>query len=303
MKLLQELRYDFAGITEGSVIAVTSLGETEKIIVHRSKTDGIMVGLQIDDKVPPISEFFTSCRIFDSYFTYKGQKERYLFLSCNALDFKHEFASLCCEFLEPGPNDQYREELLNNPRNWWRKWIKLLGNSITERNVYCVIAEMTVLDYLFQQDNTVSWLAAKRGVRDIESDTETFEVKSTIRRTGYEITISSSFQLDNIKPFWIFFCRMEECKNEGFSIKDMYQQLISHGYDDQKLLNELTVQGLDLNNHLCNEKYKIIERTKYLVDENFPKITDSSFVGGHRPKGVDKITYTVDLNAIEGRTW
>lgn len=303
MDLLQEIRNDFAGIEDGGVIAVNALGTSENIIINRNKTEGLMIGILIDENVPSINETFTTCHIFDSNFTYKGNNKRYLFLSCKLIDYRNEFASLCCEFVEPGPDGKYRKELLENPLNWWKKWINLLGNSITERNIYCVIAEMMALDYLFQKDNSITWLAAKAGVRDIESDTDTFEVKSTIRRTGYEITISSPYQLDAKKSFWILFCRMEESNNEGFSINDMYEKLISDGYDKQKLTTELLMQGLDLTNHICNIKYKAIEKVKYLVDNDFPKIVDSSFVGGHRPKGIDKITYTVNLNSINGTNW
>lgn len=303
MDLLQEIRNDFAGIKEGSVIELMALGSEEHIIISKNKKEGLMIGIPVTETVPSINESFTSCQIFDSYFTYKGKNERYLFLSCKLFDYRNEFASLCCEFVEPGPNGKYRNELLNNPLNWWKKWIILLGNTITERNIYCVIAEMMALDYLYKKDNSITWHAAKAGVRDIESDTDTFEVKSTIRRTGYEITISSSFQLDNETPFWLLFCRMEESNDNGFSIKDMFDILVNDGYDKQKLTNELAMQGLDLSNHICNIKYKAIERIRYLVDNSFPKIVDSSFVGGHRPAGIDKITYTVNLNAIQGQPW
>ena len=303
MTLLQEIRNDFAGIAEGAVIRIESLGSEENIIVSRDSRNGLMIGMQIDDSVPGVNESFTSCHLFDSYFFMNGSNQRYLFLSCSLLEYRREFASLCCEFVEPGPGGQYRKELLTDPLAWWLKWINLLGNTVSERNIYCVIAEMIALDFLFQNDNTVTWLAAKAGVRDIESDTETFEVKSTIRRTGHEAVISSSFQLDSDKNFWILFCRMEENKSEGVSIRNMFDTLVGHGYDRQKLTDELSRQGLDLSNHICGIKYKAIEKVKYLVDDDFPKIVDASFVGGHRPNGIDKITYTVDLASVKGEIW
>ncbi len=303
MTLLQEIRNDFTGLSEGMTIELTCLEDKYKAIVTKTKKEGLMVGFPVDPDFEDISEPFTSCKYFTEMFTYKDETKKYLFLSCKIPNYQHEFASLCCEFLEPGPRGQYREEILKNPAAWWKKWTEILGNSITERNVYCVIAEMMVLDSLFQKDKTVTWLAAKAGVRDIESDTETAEVKSTIKRTGYEVTISSPYQLDSSKPFWLYFCRMEEAKTDGYSIKDMYNLLLKHGYNEIQLNNELQSQRLNLASHECNIKYKALEKLRFLVDENFPQITDSSFIGGHRPQGVDKIKYSVHLDSIKGEIW
>ncbi len=302
MSLIKELRDDFMGIRDGQVISVSGF-ENDDVIVFRNRTEGIMVGIKIGPEVPSISETFTSCHLFDSYFTNKEKNNRYLFLACKELGFSHEFASLCCDFVDPGEDGRYRKELLSDPFTWWKKWIELLGNTVTERNVYSVIAEMIVLDHLFQKDKTVVWTAANAGVRDLETESQSIEVKSTVRRTEYEAVISSSFQLKSKKPLWLVFVRMEENSHDGYSIADMYGQLIQHGYDSVKLQKELKQQGIDLTNHICKIKYRIIERIRYRVDDNFPKIVDSSFVDGRIPKGVDKITYTVDLNSVNGEAF
>lgn len=303
MDLLQEIRNDFSGIEEGRIIPITSLGKNDDVIITKSKEEGYVIGICVDDSVPSIDESFTTCHLFTSYLVMNNTRKRCLFLSCNSESFKREFASLCCDFVEPGSNYIYRIELLKNPLVWWKKWINLLGNTVSEKNVYCVIAEMLALDTIFQEDKSAVWLAAKAGVRDIETNTGTYEVKSTIRRTGYDVTINSVYQLDNNKDFWLLFLRMEESKDDGVSINDMCRLLLSHGYDREKLDNELKKQGINRDNHICNIKYRVIERVKYLVDNEFPKIVDSSFIDGHRPKGIDKITYSVDLSVVKGCSW
>ena len=35
------------------------------------------------------------------------------------------------------------------------------------------------------------------------------------------------------------------------------------------------------------------------MDDSFPAIKDESFVGGHLPKGVRSITYTVSLDGLD----
>ena len=46
--------------------------------------------------------------------------------------------------------------------------------------------------------------------------------------------------------------------------------------------------------------YVLHAATKYTVDESFPAIRETSFVGGVLPSGVMSITYTVTLDGIPG---
>jgi hypothetical protein len=38
---------------------------------------------------------------------------------------------------------------------------------------------------------------------------------------------------------------------------------------------------------------------QYVVDENFPKVIEQSFVDGVLPKGIIDISYTVNLSGLE----
>lgn len=39
----------------------------------------------------------------------------------------------------------------------------------------------------------------------------------------------------------------------------------------------------------------------YDINDEFPAIRESSFVGGMLPKGVETITYTITLDGIDGK--
>ena len=113
-----------------------------------------------------------------------GNTRNYLILSSAFEEFRHEFAALCTEFVEPGEHGANRVDLLENPLDWWKRWKELVGNTSREQRVYNVIAEMVVLNYLFKSDFSIEWAAAKSGSHDIEGIQDSYEVKSTIKGYG-----------------------------------------------------------------------------------------------------------------------
>ena len=68
------------------------------------------------------------------------------------------------------------------PLDWWKKWRELMGNAISSKEAYSVIAEMMVLDDLYVNDNTIEWTAVNAGSHDIEGYESSYEVKSTVKR-------------------------------------------------------------------------------------------------------------------------
>ena len=97
---------------------------------------------------------------------------------------------------------------------------QLIGNGIKERTVYCIIAELRVLEHKLISDPSAEWTATRMGSHDIECAAESCEVKSTCKRYGAEITIAGQHQLVHKKPLDLYFLRMEE-SSEGISVNDI----------------------------------------------------------------------------------
>jgi len=228
----------------------------------------------------------------------KGKLEKFLILDCSVPKLHHEFATVCTQFVATNEKGQERKELLEDPVGWWKKWRDLLGNKVGDRKPYSVIAEMLILNYLYKKNKKVEWAAVNSGSNDIESDTESYEVKSTIARYGYDIKISGQHQFHSTKRLYLFFCRVEESPT-GYSINDVKELLIKNGYDSNKIEEEISSQGFEFGSSIRERKYKIHESARYLIDDAFPKITKDSFPDGHIPTGIKHITYTIDLTGLE----
>ena len=226
---------------------------------------------------------------------------KYIALACCDEGFRNEFAKFAASFVSPGEKGENRLLILDNPLEWWNGWIGMLGNKLGGRKSYDTIAEMMALEELYIQDKSISWTASKAGTHDIESDVASFEVKSTLKKSETTVTISSQFQLDSVQPLQLWFFRLEESE-QGYSINDMRRKLIAIGYSESLIEKELEDRGFMPGNSNREKKYVLLEKRKFIVDDKFPRIVESSFKNDVYPKNIIKILYTIDLEGLEYTT-
>jgi len=158
------------------------------------------------------------------------------------------------------------------------------------------------LKHVLSFDPTSKWTASDSGTHDIESDSHSYEVKSTIIRYGALLSISSQFQLLAPKPLDLYFIRVEESP-VGVSINDIAAELISIGYDEYLLENQLAKAHFEKGSSDRDRKYSLLEKRVYNVDEKFPKITEESFKGDVIPPAIVEIRYKVDLDGVPYERW
>ena len=299
MSILEEIRECFASTQNGARDLKSMPAAYPAMVIRNNEGYGVAIEYKNEKD---ISEKFANSCLFTQVIRENNEKRKYLILRCTRDSLRYEFATVCAQFVDPGIDGIDRKNLLNNPLDWWKQWRELLGNAITNKNVYSVIAEMAVLDDLYRQDSSIEWSAVMAGNHDIEGDNGSYEVKSTTKRYGASITISSQYQLQSLKRLYLYFCRLEHSK-EGISINDMKNRLIADGYDKEKIEQQLYYLGYEKGTSAREEKYKILEKRKYIVDDKFPRIVDSSFKGDQIPNSVTQITYTVDLDGLEYIGW
>lgn len=294
-KLIEEIRTHFASQIHG-IRVLNSLPANNKAYSIRQ---GVEYGVAIEyNKERDISEESTNAMISTRKVRLAdGSEIKLLLLTCYDEEFRNEFALLCETFVNPGERGVLRENLISDPLAWWDKWIGLLGDHKSKKRCYDFIAEMIVLHKLFEKDKSTYWAARERGSHDIECDTASFEVKSTIKKSDLNVTISSQHQLFSEKPLYLTFVRMEK-SNEGVSINDMEKLLVSDGYDNNVIARYLEESGFNKGSRVREEKYKVLEIRKYYVNDEFPKITKDSFVNGAFPSSIVKLIYTIDLANI-----
>ena len=285
MGILEEIREYFASTQNGAREIKTLPKEYSAMVIRDN--EGYGVAIEFDD-IRDISEKFANSRLFSRTLAIGGIEKKYLILSCMLDSLRYEFATVCAQFVEPGIDGMDRKNLMSEPLEWWKKWRELMGNTISNKEAYSVIAEMMVLDDLYTQDNTVEWTAVNSGSHDIEGNESSYEVKSTVKRYGATITISGQHQLQSLKRLQLYFCRLEQSRT-GISINDMKDRLVADGYDKDKIEQQLYQLGYERGASIREEKYKVLEKRKYEVDDTFPKITKASFKDDHIPESITQL--------------
>lgn len=302
MELLNEIRDTLATVRPGKAIKLESLDiDCPAWAVRFENEYGVAVPLEQDIE---ISEHFSSARIWNTKIQPEGTEKNLLMLTCSDESLRIEFASVCAQFVEPGPNLSNRKVLCLDPVAWWKKWRLLLGNSVKEKKAYSVIGELLAYENLLKKGQTPVWMGPDAASHDIELEDSSFEVKSTIGRYSSLVTISGQHQLQNLlgKSLALVFYRFE-ASPYGFSINDIVNRISANKQCTEELNVKLSKIGYEPGATARNEKYSVLEKRKYVVNDEFPKITAESFTGGRMPDAVVQISYTVDLSSLSYETW
>lgn len=248
-----------------------------------------------------INENFANARIYSSVIRFDSKTdEKALILTTESRSIAIPFSALCAELIDPGENGEFRKEIIHSPVEWWREWKDLLGNRNVDDRVYDVLGELCVLNQLLEKGEDASWNGPSCASYDIETEIRFVEVKSSIVRDRKEITISSHFQLDPPgKQLDLVLCQFEPTVSSGFSIDSVLEELSQKGINIGNINNRLKELGLEEGRSSRRRMFILHSMLLYKVDGSFPRITPASFVGGVMPKGINTITYTVDLSALE----
>ncbi len=293
----QELFYQLQIATNNTALSWPSDQNREFEIIRINKSQ-YGVGLPAAEDTE-INERFASCRI-QTLIIKKGNgglgKEKIVMLSCNHPALIRHFANLALDFLNP----ENRQQIYSNPLSWWEEWTRMIGNTIRVKRPASLIAELLILKDLTEKGHEPKWGGSSQTIHDIEIPTGDIDVKSTLSHSENKITIHGEFQLSGEKPVTIAFCRLEQ-SGKGYSLNSLVQDLVSAGWDESYLTDELIRLGYEPGSSILNEKYQLIEKRYYLVDNDFPRIDKTSFAGGSIPAGISHINYTVSLDHLKYR--
>lgn len=299
--LVQQIINNWNTSAKGYAAKIIELIETGYPAWTVKTYDGYGVAIPIPANVE-ISENFSGARLYNDVMTLEGEEKRNVLLLITELEsIKQPFAALCAELITPGEEGMLRKEIEENPISWWMQWKELLGNKNVNDRVYDVLGELYALKYLAQKGEHAEWNGPDGATYDIDCDHAFYEVKSTVVRNKREITLNNLFQLDppEGKKLFLLFCQFETTQT-GVCINSLVDDLVSYGYSRQMLDDKLAKLGLEKRKSARKRCYSVHALYQYSIDEKFPAIRESAFVGGCLPIGVESITYIVSLDGIEG---
>ncbi|UOE95111.1 PD-(D/E)XK motif protein [Alkalihalobacillus sp. LMS39] len=295
MSLLEIIQSHFSNLKDGKIIAIEDPKAKDSWVIKESNANG--VAIEVSNKIE-INEKFSKMNFYTKDYTVEGKDIRLLLITSDVNHLRNEFARICRNFVELGPNNETRNMLTTEPLKWWINMKELLGNANRNTQVYSVIAEMLCLNHLLNVSNEVEWYGPLGGSIDIETEDGLFEVKSTVNRYDSIIHVNGQFQLVSNAKQQLIFCRMEK-SNHGYSINDVQELLIKKGINIDYIEDRLFLLGIPKGSIARKEKFKVLETSLYTIDKEFPKITPASFKGEVLPKHIIEVSYTVDLSGLQ----
>ena len=297
MEVLDSIRTNFSKGFFGKAMKIEGLPDRYPAWTLK-QMDSYGVAVKMDRKLD-FSERFSTARIWTSNDSViDGQKADYLLLTCSDVEMRNEFATICSQFVETGEDGALRKRLIDDPAVWWRNWKALIGNVQSDQEVYSKLGELMVVEELLRKGKHPKWSGIESATHDVELDDQSYEVKSTNMRYGYEVEISSIYQMKKErKALSLVFLRFER-SHMGNSLNDVIENVVHLGYSRDRLENVLAKAGLEKGCTARLIKYKLLEMRVYPVDESFPRLTLKSFVGEQLPPNVIKVEYSVDLSGV-----
>ena len=125
-------------------LVITALDEKYPAYIINN-VDGYGVAILYNNE-NDVCERFSSSKLYTDNIIINGKQDKYLILLCSNRKLRYEFAMVCTQFVDPGLNGSDRNILINNPLGWWKKWQELLGDIISKKEPYSLIAEMLALN-------------------------------------------------------------------------------------------------------------------------------------------------------------
>lgn len=300
MGLIDEIHNNWISDIKGQAQTIQSLNKTKypAWTIDLKNTYGVAIpytgGL-------PVNECFADARFqSETLLLYHGEPISVLVLRTGNYEIADTFATLCADLIDPGESGEKRMAICNDPVQWWQRWKEIVGNKNVNDTIYDTLGELYVLKLLRETGYDPKWNGPHRASYDIELKDCFVEVKSTIVRDRKEITISSQFQLNPPdRPLYLVLCQLEETSSSGESIDSIISWFKSIGLNTQPLDELLALKGFEVGMSARQRTFIIHGVLKYLVDENFPRITPASFKNDVMPANITKISYTVDLSNLE----
>lgn len=288
--LIEQLNYIFV-LKEKNVYKF----EQNDLATFIIRQNGLMyIGLPYYGK--KINESFVGMNVSTQTLNYECQSINCLCLIADENIDSEKFLLVAEDFAK----DANRPILLKNPYDWLDKWRMIFGDRLSNKKVYDVLGELIALKNVFETDKSFTWQGPSGGTHDLVAENRIVEVKSTILKKAYNVSINSSYQLSIEKSTNLYFVRMEK-KPYCLTINSIVKELLNLGYPKDNLEKLLTKQGLIKGSRARDESYDLLSIRSYKISkEYFPIFSLENINDNFAPKrNIVGYTLELDLTGIE----
>ncbi len=196
-------------------------------------------------------------------------------------------------------NNENIINLIKETMNDYIDYFKGNKKGLSEIEQQGLFGELTFINENVESNKEIinNWEGIFKNKHDFVFKDYSVEIKTTRNQTELDIKISNENQLDNsyVKELELVVYRLEKV-NVGKTLYDLYQELVNK--IDKKYLIEFKAKlikaGFDINEMDNLERFRLVERYDFIVNDSFPKITKKELI-----TGVHDVKYSILIDGLE----
>lgn len=235
----------------------------------------------------------------------RGALQPFVDLVCLKPHLHELFSILVNEVLDLLKKDPFRpDEVCRQVLDRWRELLEREPTgSVGIEKLVGLFGELWFLREMVQRNpNAVRCWTGPRGARhDFSIGSLAVEIKSTLSRRGRFVEIHGHEQLEPPEngELYLVVLKLEQEPASGQSLPELVESIVQYGGDRHTLLQllaQVDIRLLTLGEYK-DIRFRLYESRIYKVNDEFPRITSNSFLGGVLPQGVISLAYQVDLSS------
>lgn len=198
------------------------------------------------------------------------------------------------------------QEILNRLQDWITIFDTLSSRGLSPAEQLGLYGELyflkKVLDYKKDSDPLPiinSWVGVDKEIQDFQGGNWAVEVKTSSGKNHQRINISSERQLDDSSfgNLFLYHISIEVSRRKGDNLNTIVEQIRNLLGNNQTALNDINQKLImagyynEHSNFYEDKSYSIREDNFYEVDEEFPRLTESTI-----PAGIGDVKYSIILS-------
>ncbi|MEL7474631.1 MAG: PD-(D/E)XK motif protein [Cyanobacteria bacterium J06555_12] len=235
-----------------------------------------------------------------------GSWARFIDISCNDTQLFAAFSTIISEVLQRISDGAPPPAAIVGALEDYRELLRRSSQRLSREFLTGLAGELLLLRDIIRIDPAAiaAWTGPSGGRHDYIGPGISIEVKSSLRTTGRQVTISSIDQLDYPagEDLYLWWFRFEESGSGGTSIREIVRSIWNELLDKSAFSDRLKALRIDDWQHdesIANFRIRLLADDVYRVTEEFPRLSREAFPGKRLPKGVMDCKYTIDLTQAD----
>lgn len=242
---------------------------------------------------------------------YPERDHSLLAIFLNDDDFKPEFAvlssHLICAVSESRTDISRIHKVVNELKRWENLFSRLKDDGMPIPRQRGLLGELYLLNELLQglsmsKEKVIGfWDGPDAAAQDFQGNNWAIEVKASAKSRPRCVHINGERQLDNslFDYLFLYYSLVDASGNNGITLPELVKRireiLAGNIQAEQDFNTKLLMYGYrDEDSDKYSTHYVIREKVFYLVDDDFPKLIESSLVNG-----ISNIEYNLDLDVCD----